>query len=308
MHILIPDDLQPAAVALLAAEGWSTDTRTSRPRPELLADIARADALIVRSATRVDAALLEAAPHLRVIARAGVGVDNIDLEAARHRGIVVMNAPDATTTSVAELALAGMLALARHISAADQAMKAGRWEKKLFAGTELHGKTLGVVGFGRIGRAVGRLGTAFGMDVVAHDPVAGQSVPGVALLSLDALCEVSHYLSLHVPVTPATRGLFDDARFARCRPGVRIVNTARAELIDDRALLEALDRGHVAGAAIDVYATEPPVDWALACHPRVVATPHVAASTDEAQLRVGTETALAVRDFLRDGVARNVVG
>lgn len=308
MHILIPDDLQPAAVALLAAEGWSTDTRTSRPRLELLADMARADAVIVRSATRVDAALLAAAPHLRVIARAGVGLDNIDLDAARRHGVVVMNAPDATTTSVAELALAGMLALARHLSAADQAMKAGRWEKTQLAGVELHGKTLGLVGFGRIGRAVGRLGRAFGMTVVAHDPVAGQPVHEVSLLSLDALCDAADFVSLHVPVTGETRGLFDRARFARCRPGVRIVNTARAELIDDAALLEALDRGHVAGAALDVHSTEPPVDWALARHPRVVATPHVAASTAEAQLRVGMETALAVRDFLRDGVARNVVG
>lgn len=270
-------------------------------------DVASADALIVRSATLVDAALIAAGPKLRVIARAGVGVDNIDLEAARQRGIVVMNAPEATTTSVAELTLAGLLNLARHVSAADRSMKAGRWDKKAFSGTELAAKTLGIVGFGRIGRRVARLAAAFDMRVLAHDAATVTVEPPVRLVSLDELCAEADYITLHVPVTPATLRLFDGARLARCRRGVRLVNTARGDLIDDRALLAALDSGHVGGAALDVFAHEPPVDTTLTCHPAVVATPHVAASTIEALERVGLEAAAAVRDFLTTGVARNVV-
>lgn len=307
MHILIPDDLPAEALALLTADGWTTDSRTGRPPDRLREDIATADAVIVRSATTVDALLIAAAPRLRVIARAGVGVDNVDLAAAERRGIVVMNAPDATTTSVAELTLAGLLALARHLCAADRAMKAQRWEKKAFTGSELRAATLGIVGFGRIGRAVAPLARAFGMRIVAHDPVDGGPEPGVERVSLDALCGVADYITLHVPVTAHTRGLFDAPRLASCRRGLRLVNTARGELVDAAALVAALDSGQVAGAAIDVYAPEPPVDWTLATHPRVVATPHLAASTREAQRRVGVETAAAVRDYLRDGQARNVV-
>lgn len=308
MHILIPDDLPPAAIAVLAEQGWTTDTRSGRSAAQLRDDAAGADAIIVRSATTVDAPLIDAAPHLRVIARAGVGVDNVDLATAARRGIVVMNAPDATTTSVAELTLAGLLALARHVCAADHAMKAARWEKKAFAGTELREATLGIVGFGRIGRAVARLARAFGMRVLAADVVDGAPEPGVERVTLDALCGAADYITLHVPATADTRGLFDAARLATCRRGVRLVNTARGELVDAAALVAALDSGQVGGAAIDVYAPEPPVDWTLAAHPRVVATPHLAASTREAQWRVGVDTATAVRDYLRDGVARNVVG
>jgi D-3-phosphoglycerate dehydrogenase len=307
MHILIPDDLPSSALTVLTAAGWTIDARAGRPLASLYADIAGADALIVRSATRVDAALIEFGTKLRVIARAGVGVDNIDLAAARRRGIVVMNAPAATTTSVAELTLAGMLTLARHVSAADRSMKAGAWEKKAFVGTELAGKTLGIVGLGRIGRRVGQLASAFGMTILAHDPAVAAPVAGVALVPLDTLCAAADYLTLHVPVTPSTVRMFDAARFARCRPGVRVVNMARGELIDEDGLLAALDSGHVAGAALDVYTTEPPLDTRLTRHASVVATPHLAASTVEAQERVGTEAATAVRDFLTSGVAVNVV-
>jgi D-3-phosphoglycerate dehydrogenase len=205
------------------------------------------------------------------------------------------------------LTLAGLLALARHVCAADRAMKAARWEKKAFAGTELRGATLGIVGFGRIGRAVAALARAFGMRVIAHDPVGGAPEPGVERVTLDALCAAADYVTLHVPVSDETRGLFDTARLGSCRRGVRLVNTARGELVDAAALVAALDSGQVGGAAIDVFAPEPPTDWSLATHPRVVATPHLAASTREAQLRVGIETAEAVRDYLRDGRARSVV-
>ena len=278
---------------------------------EVAASVVAADALIVRSATRVTAALIAAAPKLRVIARAGTGVDTIDLHAAAARNVVVMNAPAATTTSVSELAVAGMLAMARHVSAADRSMKDGHWDKARFAGSELSGKTLGVVGCGRIGRAVARLGAAFGMQVVAHDPVLtahDAAALQVEVVSLEALCQRADYISLHVPATSATRHLFDAARLATCVRGVRLVNTARGELVDAEALLAALTSGHVAGAAIDVYDPEPPVSYALAAHPAVVATPHLAASTREAQERVSLEVAAAVRDFLKTGVARNAVG
>jgi len=313
MHIVVADELPRSAVQLLRDEGWSVDAVAGRSPSELLPALADADALIVRSATTVTAALITAAPRLRAIARAGAGVDNIDVEAAAARGIVVMNAPGATSASVAELAFALMLALARHLPAADRRMKEARWEKKAFAGTELAGKTLGIVGLGRIGRIVAGLGHAFAMAVVAHDPavtpadVAGVADGAIALGSLDQLCDRADYVTLHLPLTPGTWHLFDAARLARCRRGVRLVNTSRGELVDAAALLAALDAGHVAGAGLDVFEQEPPTDWALARHPAVVATPHVAASTAEAQERVGVETAAAIRDFLRDGRVTNPV-
>jgi D-3-phosphoglycerate dehydrogenase len=310
MHIVIADELPQSAVQLLRDEGWHVDARFGRSSADLLPALADADALIVRSATKVTAALLDAAPKLRAIARAGSGVDNIDLATTASRGIVVMNAPAATTASVAELTLALLLALARHVPAADHAMKDGRWEKHAFAGAELGGKTLGIVGLGRIGRRVATLGRAFGMTVVAHDPaltpadLAGESVD---LASLDDVCARADYLTLHLPSTPATRHLFDAARLARCRRGVRLVNTSRGELVDATALLAALDAGQVAGAGLDVFEQEPPGDWALARHRSVVATPHVAAATAEAQERVGIEAATAIRDFLKHGRVTSAV-
>jgi D-3-phosphoglycerate dehydrogenase len=311
MKIVIADDLPASAVALLGdVEGWHLDAKPGRPLPELLTAVADADALIVRSATRVTAEVIAAAPKLRVIARAGTGVDNVDLEAASARGIVVMNAPGANSISVAELALAQMLALARHLPAADAAMKQHKWEKKKFAGVELRGKTLGIVGLGRIGQEVAIRARSFGMQIVAHDPfisaeLAGQL--GAKLGSLDEVCAQADYLTLHLPVTPQTRHLFNAERLAKCKKGVRICNTARGELIDSAALVAALQSGQVAGAAIDVFEKEPPVDWAIADQPNVVATPHIAASTGEAQELVGVETAAAVRDYLRDGIIRNAV-
>ena len=265
---------------------------------------------MVRSATQVTPALLAAAPNLRIIARAGTGVDNIDVPAASARGILVVNAPGANSISVAEHACALMLALARAVPAADRAMKQGQWEKKRFLGTELRGKTLGIAGFGRIGQEVAPRARAFGMRVVAHDPFIAQEVAegmGVELLSLDEVCAVSDFLTLHLPSTAETRHLFNDERFARVKPGLRIINTARGDLIDEGALRRAIDTGLVAAAALDVFETEPPVDWTLAQLPQVVATPHIAASTEEAQEQVGLDTAAAVRDFLCHGVVRNAV-
>jgi D-3-phosphoglycerate dehydrogenase / 2-oxoglutarate reductase len=311
MRIVIADDLPVSAADLLrSVEGWTVDARAGRPLPELLADLSTADALIVRSATKVTRALIDAAPRLRVIARAGTGVDNVDLDAASGRGIVVMNAPGANSISVAELAIAQVLALARHLPAADAAMKSHKWEKKKFIGVEVRGKTLGVVGLGRIGQEVAHRARAFGMTIVAHDPFISADLAsqvGATLLSLDALCEQADYITLHLPATPSTRHLFNAERLARCKKGVRLVNTARGELIDEAALAHALESGHIGGAALDVFQQEPPADWTLATLPNVVASPHIAASTGEAQELVGVETAAAVRDFLRDGIIRNAV-
>jgi len=286
------------------------DARTGRTPDQLAGDLADADALVVRSATKVTAPLIGAAPRLRVIARAGTGVDNVDVAAASARGIVVMNAPGANSISVAELAVGLMLALARHLPAADAAMKQGKWEKKKFLGEELREKTLGLAGLGRIGQEVARRAAAFGMRIIAHDPFIAEQVAadlGVELVSLDDLFARADYVSLHMPSNEKTRTLINADRLARARPGIRIVNTARGDLIDEAALADAIESGQVAGAALDVFETEPPADPRLQKLPQVVATPHIAASTREGQELVGVETAAALRDFLKDGIIRNAV-
>src|SRR4051795_4034940 len=311
MRIVVADDLPASSLELLRAEsGWVVDARSGRPPEALAADVAEADAILVRSATKVDARLMHEAPKLRIIARAGTGVDNVDAAAASSRGILVVNAPGANSISVAEHACALMLALARSVPAADRAMKDGRWEKKRFLGTELRGKTLGVAGLGRIGQEVAQRARAFGMRVVAHDPYISTEIAasiGVELMTLDEVCATADYLTLHLPSTAETRHLFNDARFARCKPGIRLINTARGELIDEGALRRAIENGSVGGAGLDVFETEPPADWSLAQLPQIIATPHIAASTEEAQELVGIETAATVRDFLRDGIVRNAV-
>jgi D-3-phosphoglycerate dehydrogenase / 2-oxoglutarate reductase len=311
MKIVVADELPASALALLRAEtSWVIDARSGRKPDELAADLSDADAILVRSATKVDARMLAAAPNLRIVARAGTGVDNVDVEAASARGILVVNAPGANSISVAEHACALMLALARSIPAADGAMKDSRWEKKRFLGSELRGKTLGVAGLGRIGQEVALRARAFGMRVVAHDPFISKEIAaglGVTLMSLDAVCAEADYLTLHLPSTPETRHLFNDDRLSRCKPGIRLINTARGELIDEAALRRAIESGLVGGAGLDVFETEPPADWSLARLPQVIATPHIAASTEEAQELVGIETAASVRDFLRSGIVRNAV-
>jgi D-3-phosphoglycerate dehydrogenase len=310
LKIVVADDLPESALELLRSEGWHVDARTGRSPVDLARDLADADGLLVRSATKVTKELLAAAGNLRVVGRAGTGVDNIDVPAASARGVLVVNAPGANSISVAEHACALMLALARMVPAADQAMKAGKWEKKRFLGNELRGKTLGIAGLGRIGQEVAMRARAFGMKIVAHDPFISREIAdglGVELLPLDDLCAVADYLTLHLPSNPETHHFFNDARFARVKPGIRIINTARGDLIDEAALRRAIENGIVAGAGLDVFEKEPPADWSLAQLGQVVATPHIAASTEEAQELVGLDTAAAVRDFLRDGVVRNAV-
>lgn len=310
MKIVVADDLPASALDVLRAEGWAVDARAGRAPDQLAADLADADALVVRSATKVTSALIGAAPRLRAIARAGTGVDNVDVPAASARGIVVMNAPGANSISVAELAVGLILALARHVPAADAAMKQGKWEKKKFLGEEIRDKTLGLAGLGRIGQEVARRASAFGMRIIAHDPfIAGQVAAdlGVELVSLDDLFGRADYLSLHMPSNEKTRSLVNADRLARAKKGLRIVNTARGDLVDETALADAVERGQVAGAALDVFKTEPPPDPRLQKLPQVIATPHIAASTREGQELVGVETATALRDFLRDGIIRNAV-
>jgi D-3-phosphoglycerate dehydrogenase / 2-oxoglutarate reductase len=311
MKVVVADDLPASALAILRAEpAWVVDARSGRSAAELSRAISDADALIVRSATKITAELLASAPALRVVARAGTGVDNVDVEAASARGVLVVNSPGANSVSVAEHACALMLSLARSVPAADRAMKSEKWEKKKFLGGELRGKTLAVAGLGRIGQEVAHRARAFGMRVVAHDPFISKEIAGslgVELVSLDEACEIADYLTLHLPSTAETKHLINDGRLARCKPGIRIINTARGELIDEAALRRAIDSGIVAAAALDVFETEPPTDWSLAKLPQVIATPHIAASTEEAQELVGLETAATVRDYLRDGVVRNAV-
>ncbi len=311
MNIVVADPLPSSATELLrSVPGWNVDARAQRPLDQLKADLAQADALIVRSATTVDRALIDAAPRLRVIARAGTGVDNVDVEAATERGILVMNAPGANSVSVAEHAIALMLALSRGIAAADAALKRGIWDKKKLVGAELRGKTLGIVGLGRIGQEVAARARGFGMTIVAHDPFISEQVAAsmdITLSSLDELCAQADYITLHVPATAETRQLFGRDRLAACKAGVRIVNTARGELIDEDALADAVEAGSVAGAGLDVFENEPPGESRLVKLRQVVATPHIAASTLEAQELVGIETAAAVRDYLQSGTIANAV-
>jgi D-3-phosphoglycerate dehydrogenase len=310
VRIIVADDLPSSAIDLLRAEGWEIDARSGRTPEALAADLRDADALVVRSATKVTAALIDAAPRLRAIARAGTGVDNVDVAAASARGIVVMNAPGANSVSVAELTMAFVLALARHLPAADAAMKQGKWEKKKFLGEEVRDKILGLAGLGRIGQEVARRASGFGMRLIAHDPFISEQIAsalGVELVSLDDLFVRADFLSLHMPSNAQTRRLVNAERLAKARKGLRIINTARGDLVDEQALADAIASGQIAGAGLDVFEKEPTVDQRLQMLPQVVASPHIAASTREGQELVGEETAAALRDFLKDGLIRNAV-
>ena len=286
------------------------DVRKALPPAELARVIAPYHALMIRSGSHITDEVLACAANLRIIGRPGVGVDNVDLEAATRRGIVVMNSPGGNLVSTAELALGLLLACARNIPQADACMKAGKWDRKSFAGVELHGKRLGVVGFGRIGREVGARCQALGMDVVAYDPFVSAAVAErlhVPMVPLDDLLQTSDFITLHTTLSRETRHLIGKDALGKVKPGVRLVNAARGELVDEEALLAALEAGRVAGAALDVHAQEPPVDWRLAQHPRVVAMPHCGAATAEAQERVGTDIAQQVRDFLKGGLIQHAV-
>src|SRR5271168_4652188 len=292
MKILVAEPLAEAGMETLKAQpGW--DVIVSNPK-DYGKHLATADALVVRSAVQVNAAVLEQAPKLKVVGRAGVGVDNVDLEAATAAGVLVMNTPGGNAVSVAEHTLALMLAMARSIPQAIASTKSGKWEKKRFLGTELRGKTLGVVGLGSIGREVVRRARGFEMRIVASDPYVNSRTAAdlsTALLSLDDLYAESDYITLHVALTTETQGMLNERAFARMKKGVRIVNCARGELIDGEALRKAIESGRVAGAALDVFQTEPPVGEPLLEFDNVLATPHIGGSTEEAQEGVGIRVA-----------------
>jgi D-3-phosphoglycerate dehydrogenase len=309
MNILIAEPLAPAGIELLQAEpGWNVIV--SNPK-QYAGHLAEADALLVRSAVQVTREVLEKAPRLRVIGRAGVGVDNVDLDAATQAGVLVMNTPGGNAISVAEHTLALMLAMARHIPLANASTRGGKWEKKKFMGHELRGKTLGIIGLGSVGREVLKRARAFEMRVIATDPYITPKIAadqGVALVDLPQLYGASDYITLHVAATPETQGMLSREAFASMKPGVRIVNCARGELVDEAALQEAIESGKVAGAALDVFATEPPPPgWAPFGSEVVIATPHIGGSTEEAQEIVGVRIAEQVVDFLKSGVAINAV-
>jgi D-3-phosphoglycerate dehydrogenase len=299
--ILISDGLDGRGQSILRASA-DVDSHDKLPADDLLRRIPEYDALIVRGQTRVTPAVLDAAPRLRVIGRAGVGVDNIDLEAAKTHKVAVVNAPTSTTVAVAELAFGLLLALTREIPRADAGMKQGQWLKKEFEGVELNGKTLGIIGFGRIGMEVGRRAAAFGMSVIVYDPNVlehelehGSGEP----VSLQDLLAWSDFISLHLPLNVQTRDLLGPMAFSQMKDGVRLISTARGGIVDEAALLDALNRGKVAGAALDVFEKEPPGLTELVAHPRVIATPHIGAQTAEAQSRAAEQIAGEVLAALR---------
>lgn len=295
---LIADALSPSAVSVLGRDG-NVEVRhvDGTDRPALLAALAGADAVLVRSATRIDAEALAAAPRLKVVARAGVGLDNVDVPAATAAGVTVVNAPASNVVSAAEHAVALLLAVARHVPQADAALKAGRWARSTYTGVELAGKTLGVLGLGRIGSLVARRLAAFDMEVIAYDPYASETHAagiGVRLVGLDELLARAQFLTVHLPRTPETTDLIGFDALQRVRSDLRIVNAARGGIVDENELYAALKEGRVAGAALDVYATEPCTDSPLFELPNVVVTPHLGASTPEAQERAGTQAAESV--------------
>jgi D-3-phosphoglycerate dehydrogenase len=309
MNILVAEPLAAAGIELLKAQpGWNVIV--SNPK-EYAGHLADAEALIVRSAVKVTREVLAKTPKLRVIGRAGVGVDNVDLKAATEAGVLVMNTPGGNAVSVAEHTLALMLAMARSIPQASASTKSGKWEKKKFLGNELRGKTLGVVGLGSIGREVVRRARPFEMKIIASDPyVSSQAAAdlGVELVDLPALYATSDYITLHVALTHETQGMLNDTTFAQMKKGVRIVNCARGELVDGEALRRALDSGKVAAAALDVFQTEPPVAGEpLLAFDQLIATPHIGGSTEEAQEIVGVRIAEQMAEYLLHGVALNAV-
>ena len=311
--VLIADSISQRGIDELSRdEKLDVAIKTGLSEQELIGIIPPFGGLIVRSQTRVTADILNAAAKLRVVGRAGVGVDNVDVEAATRRGVVVLNAPGGNTISTAEHAFSLLLAVARKISQADANIRSKNWDKKKFEGVELYNKTLGVIGMGRIGSELSRRAIAFGMRVVAYDPylsaTRARSLQVELVDELDDLLASADFISLHTPLTAETRHILDAARLQKTKRGVRIINCARGGLIDETALVQALADGHVAGAALDVFEIEPlPPDSPLRSAPNLVLTPHLGASTAEAQESVGIEIAQSIREVLLEGTIRNAV-
>ena len=314
-RILVSDPLEKTGLGQLRASGHDVVELPAEDKAKLPEMIGDFDALVVRSGTKVTADLLRAgkengAGRLRVVGRAGIGVDNVDTKAATELGILVVNAPTANLISACEHTFALLLALARNVAAADADIKGEAWNRKKWVGAELQGKTMGVIGFGRIGQQVARRAQAFDMDVLAHDPFLPDDVIAqhdATPLEMDELLERADVVTLHVPLTDGTRNMLSGERLRKMKEGALLINCARGGVVDEDTLLELLESGHLAGAGLDVFAQEPPTDWTLATHPRVVATPHLGAQTREAQVRISTQTAKMVTAALDGSLAVTAV-
>ncbi len=311
--VIIAEELSPATVAALGPD-FDVVNVDGTDRPALLKALADADAILVRSATQVDAEAIAAAPKLKVVARAGVGLDNVDIKAATNAGVMVVNAPTSNVISAAELAIGQLFALARHIPDANASLKAGEWKRSKFTGVEFYEKTIGIVGLGRIGTLVAQRLAGFGVNLIGYDPYvtpARAEQIGVTLATLDEVMAQSDFITIHIPKTPETTGLISTEQFKLAKPNLRIVNCSRGGIIDEAALYEALKSGQIAGAGLDVFVQEPPKESPLLTLPNIVVTPHLGASTDEAQEKAGISVAKSVRlalagDLVPDAV--NVAG
>ncbi|OQR78007.1 D-3-phosphoglycerate dehydrogenase-like [Tropilaelaps mercedesae] len=290
--VLISDSCDPRCAKILEEAGCKVTVKTDHTKEQLIDAIKEYDALVVRSATKVTADVINAAEKLKVIGRAGTGVDNIDCDAATARGILVINAPSGNTLAAAEMTCAFIVSLSRDIAAACASLKAGRWDRKAFMGNELNGKTLGIIGLGRIGREVATRMQSFGMRTIGYDPIIPAEASakfGVQSMSLEELWPQCDYITVHTPLIPQTKNLVNAAMLSRCKRGVKIVNCARGGIVNESDLLAALESGQVSGAGFDVFEEEPPKNTAFIAHPKVICTPHLGANTAEAQSRVAIE-------------------
>lgn len=300
MKVLVCDKTEKECIEQMRAAGLTVDVRDDITPEELPNVLPGYEGMVVRSRTKVRQPLIDVCPDLKVIVRGGVGLDTIDHEYAKSKGITVMNTPMASSASVAELTIGYMFALARSIYKATSSMKAEKWEKKSFEGDEIGSKTLGLIGVGNIGKEVAKRANALGMTVLAYDPYV-KEVAGIKMVTLDEILAQSDYISLHLPKTKESAGMIGKDQFTKMKNGVRIVNCARGGIIDEGALYEALTSGKVAGAAVDVFAEEPPTDWKLLKLDNVIGSPHIGAATKEAQGRVGAEVAEKLIAFAKSG-------
>jgi D-3-phosphoglycerate dehydrogenase len=301
MKIIICDKTEKEYIEQMRAAGLTVDVRDDITPEQLMTELPNYDGMVVRSRTKVRKDLIDVCPNLKVIVRGGAGLDTIDHEYAKTKGIAVMNTPLANSKSVAELAIGYMLMLARSLYKASETMKSEKWEKKAFTGDEIGGKTLGLIGIGNIGKETAKRAIAMDMTVVAYDPYVKETDAGIKLVSLDELLAQSDYISLHLPKTKESAGMIGTEQFAKMKNGVRIINCARGGIVNEDALYEALTSGKVAGAALDVFNEEPPTDWKLAKLDNVIASPHIGAATKEAQARVGAEVAEKLIAFSKNG-------
>ncbi|XP_047457942.1 D-3-phosphoglycerate dehydrogenase [Mugil cephalus] len=306
--VLISESVDPRCRAILEENGIRVTEKQNMKKDELMAEIKDYDGLVVRSATKVTADIISAADSLKIIGRAGTGVDNVDVDAATKKGIIVMNTPSGNTISAAELTCALLMSLSRNVPQAAMSMKQGNWDRKKFMGAELYGKVLGIVGLGRIGKEVASRMQSFGMKTIGYDPITPPEVSaswGVEQMSLEQLWPQCDYITVHTPLMPSTVGLLNDESFAKCKKGVKVVNCARGGIIDEDALLRALESGQCGGAGLDVFVEEPPKNRSLVEHPNVISCPHLGASTKEAQARCGEDIALQIVDMVK---GKNLVG